>query len=98
MTYDIIMMTNTFVWSVKMNEISVARVCEFLDKLEEKGIYYKLNKVRDAIMVEVAVPGERWEIEFMCDGQIVTEKFKSTGIEFGEEELERLIKEYGDNA
>lgn len=33
---------------------------EFLNLLEENQIYYKLNKVRaEAIMVEVAVPGER---------------------------------------
>ncbi len=37
----------------------------FLNELEEKNIYYRLNKTRDgSIMVEVAVPGQRWEIEF----------------------------------
>jgi len=35
------------------------KLIEFLNALEESGIYYKLNKVRDAIMVEIAVPGER---------------------------------------
>lgn len=41
---------------------------EFLNLLEEKYIFYKLIKVREeAIMVEVAVPGERWEIEYLDD-------------------------------
>ena len=36
-----------------------------LNKLEKNSIFYKLNKVRnEAIMVEVAVPGQRWEIEY----------------------------------
>jgi len=31
----------------------------FLNKLEENSIFFKLNKVRnEAIMVEVAVPGQ----------------------------------------
>lgn len=52
---------------------------DFLNKLEENHIYYRLNKVRDAIMVEVAIPGERWEVEFFPDGSIEVEKFVTTG-------------------
>lgn len=33
-----------------MNEL-----IEFLEKLDEEKIYYRLNKVRDSIMVEIAV-------------------------------------------
>ena len=50
---------------------------DFLSKLEEHQIYYRLNKVRDAIMVEIAVPGQRWEVEFFRDGEIEVEKFIS---------------------
>ena len=47
---------------------SIKELIEFLNKLEENNIYYRLNKVRpDALMAEVAVPGERWEIEFVTD-------------------------------
>jgi hypothetical protein len=43
----------------------------FLNKLEENSVFYKLNKIRnEAIMVEVAVPGQRWEIEFLEDGTV----------------------------
>ena len=60
---------------------------KFLDILEENKIYYKLNKVRDAIMVEIAVPGERWEVEFFQNGDIVVEKFISQGKIYDKSEL-----------
>jgi hypothetical protein len=69
----------------------------FLNQLEEKQIYYKINKVRkDAIMVEVAVPGQRWEIEFMEDGTVEIEKFISDGDYYDEQELEVLLRDFAD--
>ena len=53
---------------------------DFLNKLEDNHIYYRLNKVRDAILVEIAVPGARWEVEFFPDGSIEVEKFITTGV------------------
>ena len=39
------------------------------------SIFYMLNKFKnEAIMVEVAVPGQRWEIEFLEDGIVDMEK------------------------
>ena len=50
----------------------------FLNRLEEEKIYYRLNKVREeAVMAEIAVPGERWEVEFMEDGSVQVERFVS---------------------
>lgn len=50
----------------------------FLNRLEEEKIYYRLNKVREeAVMAEIAVPGERWEVEFMEDGSVEVERFVS---------------------
>ncbi|MDW0115334.1 hypothetical protein QTL97_00060 [Sporosarcina thermotolerans] len=71
---------------------------DFLNKLEENKIFYRLSKVRaEAIMVEVAVPGQRWEIEFMDDGTIQIEKFKSAGgVMYDERELEVLFNEFSD--
>jgi hypothetical protein len=41
------------------------KLVSFLQNLEQQGIVYTLAHHRDeAIMVIVAVPGERWEIEF----------------------------------
>lgn len=70
----------------------------FLNRLEEHKIYYKLGKVRnDAIMVEVVVPGERWEVEFMEDGTVGVEKFLSDGgVRYDEKELAILFREFGD--
>jgi len=74
----------------------------FLDKLEQKGIGYTLAHHRDdAIMVIVAVPGERWEIEFFGDGSVEVERFTSKGDVQGEEALSELFARYseqeGDN-
>lgn len=69
----------------------------FLNKLEEYSIFYKLIKVRnEAIMVEVAVPGQRWEIEFLEDGTIEIEKFISDKGMYDVNELETLFKEFSD--
>ncbi len=37
-------------------------------------------------MVEVVVPGQRWEVEFFQDSHIEVEKFISNGIIYGESE------------
>lgn len=70
----------------------------FLNELEERKIYYKLNKVRsEAIMVEIALPGQRWEVEFMDDGSIEIEKFISDGgVLYDEKELKNLFEEFSD--
>jgi hypothetical protein len=40
----------------------------FLTRLDQESIYYTLAHHRDnALLVSVAVPGERWEIEFFDD-------------------------------
>src|SRR3954464_1633399 len=41
-------------------------VHDFLRELDESRTYYRLTSVRQgAVMVEVALPDERWEIEFL---------------------------------
>ena len=42
-------------------------------------------------MVEIAVPGERWEVEFFADGTVEVERFVSEGGICGESELEKLF-------
>ncbi|MBQ7345074.1 MAG: hypothetical protein IJW45_03310 [Oscillospiraceae bacterium] len=70
------------------------RLIDFLDRLESGNIYYRLNKIRDSILVEIAVPGQRWEVEFMRDGEVLVERFVSTGDLGGEEELAVLFREF----
>jgi hypothetical protein len=72
------------------------RLIDFLERLDKFKIYYRLSKIRESILVEIAVPGERWEVEFMADGEIVIEKFKSDGQLQGEYELNLLFKKFSD--
>ena len=60
----------------------LANVLDFLTKLEERKISYRLEHNRhDSIMVLVATPGKRWEIEFFPNDKIEVEVFgKSSGI------------------
>jgi hypothetical protein len=51
----------------------------FLTNLDDHRISYRLDRVRETIMVVVAIPGERWEIEFFENGAIEVERFKSDG-------------------
>lgn len=70
---------------------------KFLNALEDNKIFYRLSKIRhESIMVEVAVPGQRWEVEFMEDGTIEIEKFFSEGTIHGSEELQVLIDNFSD--
>jgi len=79
---------------VRMKEIS--DIISLLDKLDEKKIYYRLSKIRSSILIEVAVPGERWEIEYMSDGSVEVEKFTTTGEILGKEEIDVLFRDFSD--
>jgi len=81
-----------YVYMDKLKDIN-----KFLNFLEENKIYYRLNKIRhESILVEVAVPGQRWEIEFMEDGTLVIEKFLSDGSLYDESELQNLFEQFKD--
>ncbi len=74
---------------------SLNDINKFLNILDENNIYYRLNKIRpEGIMIEVTVPGQRWEIEFMEDGTVEIEKFISDGSFYGKEELKVLLTEF----
>jgi hypothetical protein len=69
----------------------------FLNQLEQAGMSYALAHQRDeAVMVTVAVPGERWEVEFLGDGSVEAEPFVSHGEIEGEEALNDLLALYGE--
>ena len=70
---------------------------DFLTQLDNRKIFYRLSSARpEAIMVEVAVPGERWEIEFFPDGDVEVETFRSSGEIDGREALQRLFNKFSD--
>ena len=69
----------------------------FLMELDKRKIHYNLHRIRhESIMVDVAVPGQRWEIELMQDGTIEIEKFISDGHIFDEKEIAELYKQFSD--
>ncbi len=74
------------------------KLLAFLTELDRRKIFFRLARVRDeAIMVEIAVPGERWEAEFFGDGHAEVEVFRSSeGIFGGEELFETLFREFSD--
>ena len=52
-----------------------------LARLEACRVPYDLKRVRDdAIMVLIATPGKRWEIEVMKDGSLEVEEFRTAGL------------------
>ena len=58
----------------------LSKLTKFLDQLDEADLHYTLSSVREgSVLVAVTVPGERWEIEYMADGDVEVELFKSDG-------------------
>jgi len=59
------------------------RLLDLLDRLDAAHIYYKLDHTRaDSVMIDVSLPGWRWEVEFMADGSVDIERYRSvSGVE-----------------
>ncbi len=69
----------------------------FLDDLDARKIHWRLFRARnEAIMVEIAVPGERWEVEFFADESVEVEIFCSDGNIEGVGALDRLFRDFSD--
>jgi hypothetical protein len=80
-----------------MNPPTVRSLLDLLARLKSAHIFYTLSDhTEGAIMVEVSVPGERWEIEFHEDGQIGVEVFATKGGIQSESALEDLFRRFSD--
>lgn len=76
---------------------TLEELIQFINKLEERKIFFRVDKIRnESILINVTVPGQRWEIEFLTDGSVEIEKFISDGQIFGKEQLEVLFDQYSD--
>lgn len=74
-----------------------SKLLAFLQRLKEAKIAYQLAHHRDeAIMVLISVPGERWEVEFLDDGAVDIEIFKSDGKMLKESALNDLFTRFSD--
>ncbi|HLZ22365.1 MAG TPA: hypothetical protein VKQ30_09600 [Ktedonobacterales bacterium] len=76
---------------------AMEKLLAFINELDRRRIHRRLASVREAVMVEVHVPGARWEVEFFADGHVEIEVFKSAGgmLSHAEAEsaLQRLLDE-----
>ncbi len=65
---------------------------EFIRELEASETNYALTSVREgAIMVQIALPGERWEVEFFDSREPELEVFRSDGEILGANALRELL-------
>lgn len=68
------------------------------DDLKGAGIHHEVTRYReDGVSIIAAVPGERWEIDVLDDGDVVVEVYKSQGGCCGEEALRALIAKHSES-
>jgi glyoxylate carboligase len=54
------------------------RLLDFLNRLDQCQVHYSLRHTRpEPVMVDLALPGQRWEVEFMNDNTIEIERYES---------------------
>jgi hypothetical protein len=71
--------------------MAIPSLHEFIRELEATRTYFSLTSVREgAVMVEVALVDERWEIEFLEDRNPEIEIYRSDGTIFGADKLAEL--------
>ena len=79
-----------------MKAETIKDLTDFLARLKDARIHYELADPTGAVMVQVTVPGERWEIEFHDNGQVGVEVFRSRGRIEGAQTLEELFERFTD--
>ena len=68
-------------------------------ELEAANIHFRVRHHRyDGITIEAAVPGERWEIDVLEDGDVDFERFVSAGGVSGEAEMRQAIARWAEPA
>ncbi len=80
------------------NDAKLDRLFGLLVRLKKARIHYRLDQIRDDyIMIDVTVPGERWEIEIPPEGDIEIEIYRSDGQMFDEKKLGELFEKFSDD-
>lgn len=71
------------------------RLLDFLNRLDRAHITFKIAHTRpDSVMVDISLPGWRWEVEFMIDGSVDIERYKPVaGVENDQRLLEALFED-----
>ena len=53
---------------------------DIIAKLNAAKIFHTITSIREgALLIDAAIPGERWEIEVFEDGHLEIERYRSTG-------------------
>jgi uncharacterized protein (UPF0276 family) len=62
-----------------LDPTSLQKLLDFLNRLDAMKFSYHLSHFREkTVAVELAVPGERWEVELYASGNIEIERFRSS--------------------
>ena len=80
-----------------MSEVATLQdLLTLLQRLKDAGVYYVISDPTEgAVMIEAAVPGQRWEIELHAHGQVSVEVFVSTNGVQGPKVLDALLEQFG---
>ncbi|MEQ1717392.1 MAG: hypothetical protein ABL907_15665 [Hyphomicrobium sp.] len=71
---------------------ALKKLLALADQLKAAGIHHDVTRYRDdGVSIIAAVPGERWEIDVLDDGEVVVEVHKSQGGCRGEEAINELL-------
>ncbi len=80
-----------------MKENQFSNFLAFLERLGRAKIVYHFEHSRDdAVMITVVSPGVYWEIEFLEDGGVEVERYRSDGHIDDESVLEELFAQFSD--
>jgi hypothetical protein len=69
------------------------RLLAFLNRLDRANARYRLGHTRpDSVMVQIALPGWLWEVEFTADGAVEIERYRPVaGVEVQPELLDEIF-------
>ncbi len=83
-----------------MSELNaLKKLLELSDRLKAGGIAHEVTRYReDGISIIASVPGERWEIDVLDDGEIVVEIYASHGGCRGEDALKDLFARHSEQS
>lgn len=71
------------------------KIFDFLHHLKKHDLFYELDRNRaNYIMVTVKIPGERWELEFVREGDVIVKRYGKIGEAEDEVILEYLFDNY----
>ena len=72
---------------------------DIISRLRAAKIFHTISSIRDgAILIDAALPGERWEIEVFEDGHVEIERYRSDGEIADEASLDELFTRFSDNS